>query len=439
MKQLLTKLSFDGMLRDSGITFTLRLTAAIFAYANFILLARLLQPSSLGHFVFAQSSLWLLVDLGTLGLSFAAMRFIPNAVAQDRMDEASNYLAYSRRAVLTSALLLATVLCIWLWVNSPPTPPTRTLLMLIICIGVPFGAITALHNAVSRAFRWFVFASAVGVTLRPVMFFIVLVFLFVTLDEPTSPDTVAWILVGILAGVSLLQALILRVRLRHLALPAPRKSHGRKWLSTGVLLLFATIYSSYALDLNIVIAGLYLEPEQLAVFNAVLRTLAILGFASAAVGVALSPRAAAMHARGDVNQLNLMARKSVLLTVIASLMAVVVLVALGEPILRLFGESFAIGYPALLVAAAGQVCLSTSVSMLPLVAMTGHHVSLAWGVAVLIPIVVTLHAICVPLFGLMGASYAFVGAAVFWLIWVYWIARQRVGIRLFSSRLQPGL
>ncbi len=433
MKELLAKWNVDSLLTDSGVTFGLRTLAAFVAYFTFILLARLLTPSNLGQFVFAQSFLWIFIDLATLGLGFAATRFVPKAHIRGNLAEVSGYIRFTQRTVFTTAAVVAITLALLLSLLDTSSAQIRYNLMLILCCSLPFGALTVANTYLCRSFNWFVLASSIGVTLRPILFITILLCIYGFSGAANQPRLVAWSLVASIAFTAVVQSLIFKRRLLPLALPHKARKRPRLWLSTAITLLLATVFTNYYLDIHVVLSGLFLPPNELAIFNAALRTLAIVGFGSAAIGIAVSPRISVLHAQRDMAGLNRLARKSVGITVVASTLGITLLAAFGQPILALFGEVYVAGYSAMLVAAIAQLVAATSTVLIPLVAMTGHHSSLVKGLLVLLPIIFAAHAVLIGSLGMIGASWAFVLSAVLWALWIFWLVRKLVGLRLLSS------
>ncbi|MGI9328153.1 MAG: oligosaccharide flippase family protein [Pseudomonadales bacterium] len=433
MKDLLAKWNIDSLLTDSGVTFGLRTLAAFVAYFTFVLLARLLPPSDLGQFVFAQSFLWILIDLATLGLGFAATRFIPKAQVRGNLAEVTGYIRFTQRTVLITATVTAAALALLLSVLHAPSLQLRQSLILILCCGLPFGALTVANTYLCRSFNWFVLASSVGVTLRPIVFVGILLCFYSFSEVGYGPRLVAWSLVASLAFVAIVQTLLVKQKLLPLALPRVAVEKPRLWLSTAITLLLATVFTNYYLDIHVVLSGLFLPADELAIFNAALRTLAIVGFGSAAIGIAVAPRISALHAQRDVVGLNRLARRSIGITLVASTFGIALLAAFGRPILTLFGDVYVAGYPALLIAAIAQLVAATSTVLIPLVAMTGHHASLVRGLLVLLPLIILAHALLIGPLGMIGASWAFVVSAVLWALWIFWLVRRLVGLRLLSS------
>jgi O-antigen/teichoic acid export membrane protein len=89
-----------------------------------------------------------------------------------------------------------------------------------------------------------------------------------------------------------------------------------------------------------------------------------------------------------------------------SLAGALVVLALGKPILWLFGESFVSGYPVMVVLAAGLLIRALAGPLQGLLVVAGQQnlAALALGAATLVNVVLNL--LFIPRYGLLGAGVA---------------------------------
>ena len=129
-------------------------------------------------------------------------------------------------------------------------------------------------------------------------------------------------------------------------------------------------------------------------------------FVHYAVGSAVANRFAALGARGDQESLDNFARDAAHWTFWPSLAAAVIILALGVPLLWLFGPQFVDGYPVMLILVVGFLFRSSMGPAEFLLNMLGKQ-SLCAAVLVSVALLnVALNFALVPHYGLIGAATA---------------------------------
>ena len=115
-----------------------------------------------------------------------------------------------------------------------------------------------------------------------------------------------------------------------------------------------------------------------------------------------------------------------------SLAATVLLLALGKPLLWLFGPQFVVGYDIMFIAAIGLVVRSAIGPVERLLNMLGHqHIcALAYALAFVMNVVLCLA--LVPRFGGHGAAAATSISLTFETVLLFWIVRRRLGLHVLA-------
>src|SRR3954469_13255126 len=98
--------------------------------------------------------------------------------------------------------------------------------------------------------------------------------------------------------------------------------------------------------------------EEVGVYFAVVKTLALVSFIHYAMSATTAHRFAEYHASGDRARLSAYVAHSIKWTFWPSLAATAILLALGKPLLWLFGPQFVGGYDIMFIAAVGLVVRS---------------------------------------------------------------------------------
>ena len=110
----------------------------------------------------------------------------------------------------------------------------------------------------------------------------------------------------------------------------------------------------------------------------------------------------------------------------------ILLLALGEPLLWLFGPQFVTGYPIMFVAAIGLVVRSAIGPVERLLNMLDHQRICALAYALAFVMNVALCVALVPRFGGHGAAAATSISLVFETILLFWIVRKRLGLHVLA-------
>jgi O-antigen/teichoic acid export membrane protein len=115
-----------------------------------------------------------------------------------------------------------------------------------------------------------------------------------------------------------------------------------------------------------------------------------------------------------------------------SLGATLVLLALGKPLLWLFGPQFTGGYDIMFIAAIGLVVRAAIGPMERLLNMLGHQnaCALAYASAFVMNLVLCL--LLIPHFGGHGAAAATSIALTFETVLLFWIVRSRLGLHVLA-------
>ena len=124
-------------------------------------------------------------------------------------------------------------------------------------------------------------------------------------------------------------------------------------------------------------------------------------------------------------------KQSVRLTFWPSLVVIVGLLALGRPLLRLFGHEFVSGYYLMFIIAIGLLARASVGPAERLLNMLGERQSCALVYAGSFALSIGLCILLIPRLGLAGAAIASSVALVFELVSLFLVAKHRLGLHCF--------
>ena len=424
-------LNLTELLRGASFVFACRVIGAVATFASQVLLARWMGAEQMGIYVFAFSVCALLTIVSGLGMPAAAMRFVGVGLGKDRGDLV---LGFARRAVQISALFGLAVLGIGVVVlhfAGDTAASARSATLLIALIAVPVYGQQIARSAVSLGMSWFPAALLPNTVFRTLLF---LSFITATwlLAVPLTAERAMLMQLTAIAIVSLGQWWVMRRALAR-RFPGTAPSYETPtWLRTAGPLLVITLFTNYFLELNVFIAGTFLDAADLAVFNAALRTTALVAFGLYAVDAVTMPQISRQFAADDRAGLRATVLRASALRFWGSLAVCLPLIALGKPLLALFGEDFVVGYEALVILAASQVASAVLGPTARILSVTGYQDKCLRVFVLSLVVMVVLHPILIRPFGINGAAMSVFVVVLLQSIWLYALVVRHLGIHAWA-------
>ncbi len=182
-----------------------------------------------------------------------------------------------------------------------------------------------------------------------------------------------------------------------------------------------------------VMLGLWRPSSVVGVYGVVVRTAMLMVFVLEGFNSILAPKFAAMHAAGDREAMGRLAQRSTLAMTAASLPLLLAFTIVPTPILHVFGTDFAAGAAALTVLAVGQFVNVSTGAVGFLLLMTGNEVWMQGTIVVTAILNVTLNALLIPPYGMLGAAIATATCLAGMNLVLAYVVRRRLGISTFFA------
>jgi O-antigen/teichoic acid export membrane protein len=363
--------SLVQLIRGSGFIFGCRVGGAVLALATQWVLARWMGAENLGSYLLAYSWCILVARLSGLGFNSAAPRFIGKGLALDDRATIRGFVGFSGRTVLLvsvgASLVGATAAFFTIGdAGYGPWP------LVIAFVAVPFMAGTGYLEGLALSFSWFRAAFLPSIVLRPALFLTAVCAIWAFGGEIGPAGVMLLQLGSMFVALAVLVAVIGGPLSRRVSGVTPRRET-RAWTNTAVALLIISLFRDYLPELSIIVAGVYLAPEEIAVFTIGYRIAALISFVMFAVDAFTIPQVAKAAAVNDRAGLQALAERATRLTFLASLGAFVGFWLFGRWALGLFGDEFVAGYRLLLMIAVAQVIRASVGPVLPLLTIGGHE------------------------------------------------------------------
>jgi O-antigen/teichoic acid export membrane protein len=417
--------------RLAGTIFIIRVLSAGFAYLSQILLARWMGGSDYGIYVYVWTWVLLLGSMMDFGTASSAQKIIPEYRTSGEQALLRGFLSGSRWMTLIVSSVISMLLAAIVRALSPWISAAETIPLYIGCLTLPAFVVANTQDGIARSHDWvrlglmpqFIIRQALIIGFTAGAF--VLGFHLGATAAMLASAAAVWIpMIG--------QMIALNRRLRGHIEPGPKAYDFRGWLAISLPILLVESFYLLLSYTDVLVLQQFRPPEEVGVYFAVVKTLALVSFIHYAMSATTAHRFAEYHALGDKERLSAYVAHAIKWTFWPSLSATALLLALGKPLLWLFGSQFVGGYDIMFVAAIGLVVRSAIGPVERLLNMLGHqHIcALAYALSFVMNVVLCLA--LVPRFGGHGAAAATSISLTFETVLLFWIVRQRLGLHVLA-------
>lgn len=415
--------------RDAVVAFSVRVASAGILYLSQIVLARWMGGSEYGIYVSVWTWVLVLGGFSHLGLNMGVIRLLPGYREGGRLDLHRGLMRGSRMFAFGMGSLIALSALAGLHLFGDRIDGAYALPLYIALACVPMYAVTDVQDGIGRGKAWISLALLPPYVLRPLLLLIAMIAAH-EFGLPMEARTAAAAAIAATWITALVQMIMINRRATAEMPAGPRAYAWRDWLATSLPLLVIGACEIVMQTADVLIVSRYMSPSDVGIYFAAAKTMSLVMFVHYAVGSAAANRFATLHARGDRAALQPLVADAVRWTFWPSLAAAVVLLALGWPLLRLFGPTFTAGYPVMFILVLGFLFRSAMGPSEFLLNMMGQHKMCAAVLAVTAALNVSLNFALIPRFGLLGAATATTLALMFAAIMNNLVARQRLGLKL---------
>jgi O-antigen/teichoic acid export membrane protein len=391
--------------RDAILAFAVRVLSAGLLYLTQIVLARWMGGFEYGIYVSVWTWVLILGAVSHLGLNLASIRLAP--VYRETADYAHlrGLVHGVRRVALCGGTIVmaAGLAGVWFFQNEIQSQFVLPVYLALVC--VPLYALTDVQDGIGRGNAWMGIALVPPYLLRPLLLLTSMFVAYAAALPMTAATAAASAIVATwLSGI--LQALFLNRRMRMTIAAGPRSSDFPAWFKISLPLLVMMSAELLLQNTDILVITRFMPPADVGIYFAAGKTMALIMFVHYAVGSAVAHKFAALNARGDNEGLRAFVKDAVNWTFWPSLASALVILALGKPLLSLFGPQFATGYPVMCILVIGFLSRSAMGPAEYLLNMLGEQKLCAAVLSGAAFLNIALNLILVPRFGLVGAASA---------------------------------
>jgi O-antigen/teichoic acid export membrane protein len=416
--------------RITVFAFLVRVVSAAIALISQVILARVMGMFEYGIFVLVWTAMVIAGNITCFGFQVSVIRFVPQYREQGDFERLRGVIYSSRMIVFMISTVLAVAGLALIRVFAEHIPVYYIAPFLLGTVLLPMIAMGDYLAGLSRSQGWAMLSLLPVYIVRPVL---ILVFVLGAIWAGYAPTAINALIASIIACyVATLSALVQALRFtpsEHKI--GPRKLEIKTWVAVSLPIFLVEGFYFTMTNADVLMVGAYMQPEQVAIYFAAVKILALVHFVNFAVRAGAAQRFSTLLHSADKTHLSLFARQTVQWMFWPSLMMAILMVALGEDLLRLFGGDFVDGHKLMAILAFGIVVRAAVGPCESVLTMTGQEriCAVAYGVALAVNL--TLNVILIPVYGLIGAAIATALAMFVEAIMLSTIVKRRVGFTMF--------
>lgn len=414
----------------ASAAFLIRVVSAALIYLSQILFARWMGSFEFGIYVYVWTWVLLIGDLADLGLASAAQRFIPQYTTRKAFDLLRGFLSRSRWLAVGSAIVIAFASAGTVQLLEPYLASYVVLPLSIACVTLPFYALMQMQDGIARSYNWINLALLPPYIVRHLVM-LALVSAAFALDFPTTAVTAMTAVAASFALTVIVQTIVINRKLARTVEAGPKVHETRTWFATALPILMVEGFYLLLTNTDILVLQQFRAPDDVAVYYAAAKTLTLIAFVHFAVSAAVAHRFSEYHETEDHARLKAFLAESIRWTFWASLAATVVILAMGRPLLSLFGARFVDGYHLMFILAIGLMARATVGPVQRLLSMLGEQRICALVYATAFILNLGLCVILIPRFGIDGAAISTTTALVVESILLFTVTKRRLGFHVF--------
>jgi len=395
-----------------------------------VLLARWMGRFEFGIYIYAWTWVLMIGALSDVGLSSAARYFIPDYTERKQANLLRGFLAGSKWLAFAVATAIGVIGAAGVTVLTPYLDRFEIVPLYLACLVIPIYGLVQVQAGIAQSYDWPNLALAPFYIWRQLAITALVgaCWLF-----GASTDAVA--AMAIAAGctwiVTLGQLVVLNRRLAAKVPPGPKQYAVKSWFATAIPIFVVEGFYLLLTYVDILALERLRSPDEVAVYYAAARLLAIVAFVYFAIAGATTHKFTQYHVAGDSERLATFFSESARWTFWPSLAVCALILLFGVPLLSLFGAGFTSGYGVMFILAIGMLSRAAVGPAERLLNMLGERRQCATIYAVAFAINLGLCLLLIPYSGIHGAATATASALVVESAMLYYAAKRRLGFHVF--------
>jgi O-antigen/teichoic acid export membrane protein len=414
----------------AGKVFLVRVGSALLALGSQVLLARWMGSFEFGIYIYVWTWVLMIGALSDVGLSSAARRFIPEYIELKSFDRLRGFLAGSRWLAFAIATAIGAVGALGVTLLATWLDHFAVIPLYLACVTIPIYGLVQVQAGIAQSYDWPNLALMPFYIWRQFAITVLMGAIWLV-GAPTSAVTAMIVAVVTTWAVTMGQLVLLNRRLKEKVPAGPKIYEAKTWFATSMPIFVVEGFYLLLTYVDIIALEHFGSPHDVAVYYAGARILAIVAFVYFAIAGATTHKFTEYHVSGDRQRLAAFFNETIRWTFWPSLIACAAILALGRPLLSLFGTGFESGYGVMFILAIGMMARAAVGPAERLLNMLGERKQCAAVYAIAFAINLTLCVILIPRIGIEGAAVATSTALLAESAMFFWVAKRRLGFHLF--------
>jgi O-antigen/teichoic acid export membrane protein len=414
----------------AGKVFLVRIASALIALGSQVLLARWMGKFEFGIYIYVWTWVLMIGALTDLGLSAAARRFVPEYIELKAFDRLRGFLSGSRWVATGIATAIAAVGAFAVTLVAPWLDNFVVVPLYLACLAIPIYGLVQIQAGIAQSYDWPNLALMPFFIWRQIIITAMMGAAWL-IGAPTNAVTAMIIAVFTIWAVTIGQMIVLDRRLRTKVADGPRHYDVKAWFSTSVPMFVVEGFYLLLTYVDILALEHFRSPGDVAIYYAAARLLAVVAFVYFAIASATTHKFTAYHVSGDKERLAKFFAETIRWTFWPSFIACAAILAVGRPLLALFGADFASGYSVMFILAVGMLARAAVGPAERLLNMLGEQKLCASVYATAFAVNLTLCVVLIPHIGIEGAAASTSTALVVESLLLYYVAKRRLGFHVF--------
>lgn len=418
--------------RAALFAFLIRVASAGIAYLSQVFLARWMGSFEYGIFVFVWVWVLILGGLAPLGFSTTVVRFIPEYREAGKEDFLRGMLLGAPLLCVGVSTLVTAVVLGSLASFGHLMEGYYLLPAILIAFCLPLYTLVDIQDGIARGYGWVDVALLPPYILRPLLILATMLAAY-TLGFDADAVTAAGAAIVACWLTGVVQMIFLQRRIRAQLPAGPRRYDFGLWIRISLPILLVASFDFMMQNTDILVLSHFMTPDKVAIYFAALKSMALISFVNFAVGTAVAKQFPELKARNDHEGLAQTARSAAHWVFWPTLAGAAIILALGQPLLWMFGKDFVAGYPVMFILALGFLAHASVGPVEFVLNMLGEQNRCAvvlFGVAGLN---LVLNFLLIPVYGLTGAAIATAGSSALAALLMAIIAKRQLGLDLFIA------
>ncbi|CAM3381402.1 flippase [Paenibacillus lupini] len=424
--------------RGGGASFLINSIGMGLAMLLQIALARLLGVADYGIYAFVTTVVTFMVFPAKLGFDTATVKLVSAYRVKGDWPLIKGLLRRSNQIGFTLSILTAIIgIAVVAWMDwgsgkqSETADHAKTIAYIAGFAAIPLLTLATLRQSALQAMKDALFAQLPEKIIRPVL---TIGFVAALGASGVKLGAALALLCYLLATAVtyVIGAVVLKKRIGTQTASVVPSFETRGWLRlSSSLMVNAGMYLILG-QLNVLMMGFMRGETESGLFSAAVRLAVLVSFMLTAVNMTASPLVSEMYAKGDMNGLQRVCRRTGRIGFAFAAVVFAYFVIFGHWTLGLFGAEFTKAYPSLLILAFGQLFSAYCGQNGTVATMTGRQNSLTKILIAAAIVNAALNALLIPQLGMLGGALAATLSLIVWNSAAVLLVSRKPGVQTLA-------